>query len=62
MEEMWAPFPSWMNPTMNGEKRLKEGLEKAFENHDNMKRTSFLEYFIGIGYSSLGANLSWRFH
>jgi hypothetical protein len=51
-----------MNPTMNVEKSLKEGLEKTFENHDNMNRTSFLESFIGIGCSPLGANLSWRFH
>jgi hypothetical protein len=62
MEEVWASFPNWMNPTMNVEKSLKEGLEKTFENHDNMNRTSFLESFIGIGCSPLEANLSWRFH
>jgi hypothetical protein len=51
-----------MNPTMKVEKSSKEGFEKTFENHDNMKRTSSLESFIGIGCSPLGANLSWRFH
>jgi hypothetical protein len=36
MEEVWTSLPSWMKPIINEEKSLKEGLEKASENQDNM--------------------------
>jgi len=59
---VWASFPNWMNTTMKVERILKEALERAFENHDNMNWTSFLESFVGIGCSFLRANFGFRFH
>jgi hypothetical protein len=55
--EVWASFPSFMNPAMKMQESLAENVEKAFESHDTMKPTSFLQSFIGIGSSPFGAVL-----
>jgi hypothetical protein len=57
MEEVWASLPSWMKPIINEEKSLKEGLEKASWNQDNMNWTSCLAFWNRIGCSPLRANL-----
>ena len=46
-----------MKPTMKEEKSLKEGLEKASRNQDNMNKTSGLALGIRIGCSPFQANL-----
>ena len=42
-------MPSWINPMTKDEKILKEGLEKVFENQDNMNRRSVLAFRNSIG-------------
>jgi hypothetical protein len=42
------------------EKSLKEGLEKASENQDNMNQTSFFAFWILIGCSPFRATLKLR--
>jgi len=42
---------------MKAEKSLKEGLEKAPENQDNMDKISFLAFLNSIGCSPFRANL-----
>jgi hypothetical protein len=57
MEEVCPSFPSWMKPIMNEEKSLKEGLEKASWNQDNINWTSCLAFCNRIGCSPFLANL-----
>lgn len=49
MEAVWGSFPNWMKPTIKEEKILKEGLEKASENQDNMRRISCRAFWSPIG-------------
>ena len=49
MEAVCASLPSWMKPTRKEEKILKEGLEKASENQDNMRPISSLAFWYPIG-------------
>jgi len=46
-----------MKLTIKEEKSLKEGLEKAPENQDNMKQTSSFAFWNLIGCSPFRANL-----
>ena len=49
MEAVCASLPNWMKPTIKEEKILKEGLEKASENQDNMRRISCRAFWYSIG-------------
>ena len=49
MEAVCAFFPNWMKPMIKEEKILKEGLEKASENQDNMRPISCLAFWYPIG-------------
>jgi hypothetical protein len=57
MEEVWDSLPNWIKAIIKEEKSLKEGLEKASENQDNMYGTSCLAFWNRIGCSPFRANL-----
>ena len=57
LEEVCPSFPSWMKPRIKEEKSLKEGLENASWNQDNMNRTSFWAFRNRMGCSPFLANL-----
>jgi hypothetical protein len=49
IEEVWLSLPNWIKPMMKQEKTLKEGLEKLFENQDNMVCKSAFAFLNRIG-------------
>jgi hypothetical protein len=57
MDEVCPSFPNWMKPITKEEKSLKEGLEKASWNQDNMNWISCLAFWNRIGCSPFWANL-----